>query len=109
MSDGKSALGLSPNAAAALAYVFGFISGLIIFILEKDNRYVRLHAMQSVILSVVFLVTGVIAGFIPFLGPVLGIIISIVSLICWVIGIVKAAQGEYYRFPVVGEYAERQI
>lgn len=109
MSDEKSALGLSPSLTAALAYVLGFISGLIIFVLEKENRFVRFHAMQSILLSVSFFVLGIIAGCIPVIGPAVSIIVSLASLVCWLIGIVKAAQGEYFKFPWVGDYAEKQI
>ena len=47
---GKSSLGLDPNVAALLSYLGGFVSGIIIFVLEKDNKFVRFHAMQSLIL-----------------------------------------------------------
>ncbi|MHB9095292.1 MAG: DUF4870 domain-containing protein [Eubacteriales bacterium] len=109
MGDEKSSLGLSPNVAAALAYVFGFVSGIIVFILENDNKFVRFHSMQSIILSVAFFVLAVIVGFIPVTGPLLGILVSIASLICWLIGIIKAARGEFFKFPVIGDFAEKQI
>ena len=48
VQTGKSSTGLDENIAALLAYVFGWISGLILFLMEKDSRLVRFHAMQYV-------------------------------------------------------------
>jgi len=53
---GKSSTGLEENVAALLSYVFGWISGLIFFLMEKDSRLVRFHAMQSILLNVTFIV-----------------------------------------------------
>jgi len=47
----KSSTGLDENIAALLSYVFGWVSGLIFFLIEKDSRLVRFHAMQSILLS----------------------------------------------------------
>ena len=48
----KSSTGLDENIAALLSYVFGWISGLIFFLIEKDSRLVRFHAMQSLLFNV---------------------------------------------------------
>ena len=47
----KSSTGLDENLAALLSYVAGWITGLVFFLIEKDSRLVRFHAMQSLILS----------------------------------------------------------
>jgi len=109
MSEGKTSLGLTPNLTAALAYVFGFVSGIIVFIIEKENRFVRFHAMQSMLLSLVIFVFNIVVSFIPVLGPFLGIIVFVIGLVCWVTALIKAAKGEYYRLPFIGDYAIRQI
>lgn len=109
MSEEKTSLGLTPNLTAALAYVLGFISGIIVFVLEKENRYVRFHSMQSMILSVAIFVLNIVVGFIPIVGPLLAMIVCIIGIICWLIALIKAAQGQYYKLPVIGEYAEKQI
>ena len=52
MADlGKSSTGIQPNVAALLAYLVGFVSGLVFFLIEKENKFVRFHAMQSIGLS----------------------------------------------------------
>src|SRR5436190_1343454 len=45
---------LSPNAAVAIAYIFSWVGGLIILSMEKQNQFVRFHAMQSILLGAAF-------------------------------------------------------
>src|SRR6185503_10291553 len=54
----KSSTGLDENVAALLSYIAGWVSGLIFFLIEKDSRLVRFHAMQSILLNAVALVVG---------------------------------------------------
>src|SRR5829696_8915735 len=49
---GKSSTGLDENVAALLSYILGWVSGLVFFLIEKDSRLVRFHAMQSLLLNV---------------------------------------------------------
>ena len=49
----KSSTGLDENIAALLSYILGWVSGLIFFLIEKDSKFVRFHAMQSILFNVV--------------------------------------------------------
>lgn len=109
MNEEKTSLGLTPSLTAALAYVLGFVSGIIVFILEKENRFVRFHAMQSMLLSAAFFVVNIVVSFIPVAGPILGLLVCLIGIICWLIVLIKAAQGQYYKLPFIGDYAEKQI
>lgn len=91
--------GLKPNTAAALSYLFGFISGILFFMLSKD-KYVRFHALQSTIMSVAFLALSLI---IMPLSPV----ISIASLVITIVMIFKSYKGEKYKLPIIGDIAEK--
>src|SRR5215208_7905053 len=71
VSVGKSSTGLDENIAALLSYVFGWISGLIFFLIEKESRLVRFHAMQSLLLNVA--------------GAIIGIALWFLSLISWIV------------------------
>ena len=51
---------------------------------------------------------SVVAGFVPVVGGLLAVLVSPVSLIVWVLMMVKAYQGERYKLPVVGDWAEQQ-
>src|SRR5437868_12324486 len=58
MDTGKSALGLDGNLAAALGYPIGIIA-IISLIMEKENRFVKFHALQSILLHVAFIVVAI--------------------------------------------------
>ena len=122
----KSSTGLDENLAALLSYVVGWISGLVFFLIEKDSRLVRFHAMQSILLNVVAAVLGIgiwiLAAFtglvVSYFSGILGFLLSIVlGLIGFVVGIgilvgvviclIKAYQGQYFKLPVVGNMAEK--
>ena len=122
----KSSTGLDENVAALLSYVFGWVSGLIFFLIEKDSRLVRFHAMQSILLNVLFGVIGFVLWIIIFIlllivhqiSDALGAIISILAtlvwvvfligiLIAWIMCLIKAFQGTYFKLPVIGNFAEK--
>src|SRR6266705_859993 len=72
-ASGPTSMGMQPNVAAGLSYVLGWITGLVFFLMEKQNRFVRFHAMQSILffggLSVLGIVLRIIIGIdIPFLS-----------------------------------------
>lgn len=104
---GKCSIGMQPNLAALLSYVLGFITGIIFFVIEKENKFVRFHAMQSIIVFGALFVVQIILGFIPFIGWILIPLVWIAGFILWVILLVKAYQGEYYKLPVAGDMAEK--
>jgi uncharacterized membrane protein len=100
---------MSENVAALIAYLFGWLSGLIIFLLEKESRFVRFHALQSLIFfGAMSLILGVL-GRIPVIGWVFAVVGGIATFGYWIIGMIKAYQGELFRFPVVGDIAAGQI
>ena len=103
---GKTSTGLQPNAAALLSYLAGFVTGIIFFVIEKDNKFVRFHAMQSLILFGGLFVVQMVLVFtivLIFLVPIL----NIVTLILWVVLMVKAYNGEKFKLPVIGDMAEK--
>jgi uncharacterized membrane protein len=107
--QGKCANGIQANLAALLSYLLGFISGIIFYVIEKDNKFVRFHAMQSIITFGALFVLNMILAFIPVIGWVLMPIINVAALVLWVILMIKAYQGENYKLPIVGDLAEKQI
>jgi len=106
---GKTSCGMQPNVAGLLSYLAGFVTGIIFFVIEKENKFVRFHAMQSTILFGFFFVLGIILPFIPILGWILLPIVWVLSFILWIILMIKAYQGEYFKLPVVGDMAEKQV
>lgn len=106
---------LEPNVAGLLCYVLGWITGLIFILIEKEDQFVRFHAVQSImvfggltILSIVLSVLEVI----PYIGVlfmVIQILVGIAAFILWVFLMIKAYQGSRYKLPFTGERAERYI
>lgn len=112
MEDNKSSLGLDQNIAAGLSYLFGWVTGLIIYLLEKDNKFVKFHALQSIITFLIInVVTVVLGGLakIPFIGVIFGIlsgIVGIIGVILYIFGIVFAFKNQIIKFPIIGEIAQ---
>ena len=101
--------GLSPNIAGLLCYVVGWITGIIFFVLEQKNKFVRFHAAQSIVAFGTITVAGVILGLIPVVGDAFSVIIGIIGFIVWIIMIVKASSGEWYKLPWAGDVAENMV
>ena len=113
-------VGILPETlAGALAY---FLLPAILFLLLEpynQNRFVRFHAFQGmavwlagVVITAVLRILGVMIFFIPWLGHLLvwllSMVVSLAFFMIWVVLIVKALQGECFRLPVLGDFAERQ-
>ncbi len=105
---GKTSTGIQANMAALLSYLVGFISGIVFLVIEKENKFVRFHAMQSTIASGAIFVLQIVLSYIPFLF-VLSPLVGLLGLALWIILMIKAYQGEMFKLPVIGEIAEKKI
>ena len=105
----KTSTGLEENVAGLLCYVLGWITGLVFILIEKENKFVRFHAMQSIIVFGALTVVRIVLGFIPFIGVILNIIIGILALVLWIVLMIKAYQGTKYKVPWAGDLAEKQV
>jgi uncharacterized membrane protein len=101
----KSSTGLEENVAGFFCYLLGFITGIIFLAVEKKSSFVKFHAMQSTITFLSLFIISIILGFIPIIG-LLVYPIWILSLILWLLLMVKALQGKRYSLPIVGKMAE---
>jgi uncharacterized membrane protein len=105
----KSSTGLEINLAALLTYLLGFITGIVFLIVEKESRFVRFHAMQSTIVFGALFVLNFVLGFIPVLGWIVSVLLFPVTVILWIILMIKAYQGEKFKLPIAGDMAEQQV
>src|SRR5271165_3549292 len=117
--------GLSENAAAALSYVLGWLTGIIFYLIDK-RPYVRFHAAQSIVtfgglhiirivLAMIFGVGWMFGGYHHHYGYgvggfgigvlVLGII-GLLTFVLWIVCIIKAASGSWFVLPVSGPIAQ---
>ena len=132
MDTGKSALGIDGNVAAALGYPIGIIA-IICLIMEKENRFVKFHALQSILLHVAAVVvmialwvisavllvggiaasaatnTGAIGGLASMLLGLIWFVFVIVYLLGLIFSAVKAYQGNLFKLPIIGNMAEKWI
>ncbi len=110
-SSTQCSTGLDQRICVLLAYLFGWLGGLIFFIVEKQNKVVRFHAMQSILLSAVYIVLMIaltILSFIPFLGIIFNLVNLLVSLGFLALIIVLIAfsfQGKQIKLPFIGDMA----
>ena len=106
----SSTTGLETNVASLLAYILGFVSGLIFLLIEKKDATVRWHAAQSFTFAISVIVLNIGLTFFKFL-PLIGFfirffvspILNIGFLIVWVILMIKAYQGKKLELPIVSQ------
>ena len=132
MDTGKSALGLEGNLAAALGYPIGIIA-IICLIMEKENRFVKFHALQSILLHVGFIVVAIAVWIIGVVllfagmaasmatnsgaaGGLVGMLFGLIWLVVIVAYIgglifaaVKSYGGAYFKLPVIGNIDRKSV
>jgi uncharacterized membrane protein len=103
----KTSSGLEDNVAALLCYVAGWVSGLIFFLIETENRFVRFHAVQSIIVFGTLNIIGIVFGWIPVFNMFIWPLVGGLAFVLWVVLMYKSYQGVMYKLPIVGELAEK--
>ena len=104
----KTSTGLNENVAGLLCYVLGWISGVVFIMIEPENKFVRFHAIQSIVTFGVLNVVGFILNWIPVIGGFVSWAISVLGFILWIVLMVKAYQGTKYKLPWAGDFAEKR-
>ncbi len=122
VSDSPKSTGLPSNIAAALACI-PLIGGIVFFILEKHDSFVRFYSMQSIILggawllfsiaasivALIFRSIPVIAGVLDFFWGIIVAIINIAFVVLWIIATVKAFTSARWEIPYIGPMARKQV
>ncbi len=103
----ETSSGLKENVAGVLCYVLGWITGIVFLIIEPNNKFVRFHAFQSILVFAAITVAYVILTWIPVIGVVFGVIIWVVGFILWIALMVLASQEKMYKLPWSGNLAEK--
>lgn len=105
----NSSTGLQSNLAGALTYVFGFITGIIFILIEKEDQFVRFHAVQSIILSLVLVILSTVLRYIPIINLISALLLGPISFVLWILLIYKAYKNEWFELPVIGQIAKDQV
>ena len=130
--SGKTTLGLDANLGAMLCYIGNFLccAGLVLAIVflvtEKENRFVKFHAVQSLFLAATQIGVGLVLGILGFLVAMvldmvhlslvgwllvlcLRFLLFLIFLVIWIIAGVKAYGGQEYKLPLIGEFAWKTV
>jgi uncharacterized membrane protein len=118
-SDMSSSTGLRPNTAAALAYLAGPFSGVLLLMAERTNRRVRFHAYQSLLalgglgLLAILLLAGAFLGLLvsPSAFTILYWLAFIAGagwLVLWAVSLVMVLTGRHWRLPLIAPIAARR-
>jgi uncharacterized membrane protein len=102
---------LKPNVAGMLCYPLSFITGILFLVLTPYNRdrFVRFHAWQSIFFSLAMVVLSFALGILPW--PIDWMSLHALRLLAlggtgW--SMYKAYQGERFKLPIIGDWAENQ-
>lgn len=115
-----SSTGLGANVAGLLAYVLGPLTGVLFLVIEKENRFVRFHAAQSIAvglaliaLSIAFSILSAVVAVVPILGWIVallaGLVFALLTFVLWIVLMLRAFRGREWEVPVVGRYARRYV
>ena len=113
-----SSTGLASNVAGALCYLLGLITGVVFLLIEKNDKFVRFHAAQSIAVSLVMIAASIalsilssVLAFIPVLGWLLALLLALVigvgSFVLWLLLMWKAFQGQEWEAPIAGQLARK--
>ena len=111
----KSVFGLSENVVSGLCYVGLFFTGIVFLVMERDNKTVRFHALQSTLWFLLLAITSWVVGFIiriPIIGWLLspvGMVISLLTGISWLFLMYMAFTGKKFKLPLIGDVVEAQV
>jgi uncharacterized membrane protein len=98
---------------SAIAYLGWWVTGIALLLIEKEDKDIRFHAMQSTVTFGAITLLYIVLGIIPILGWLIAVIISpgvmVVSFVLWLILMWKAYSGEKYKLPYFGNIAEKQL
>ena len=100
----KQTSSIPQGIAGLLAYFIPFFGGLFFLIIEKENRLIRFHAVQSILLWIVFIILAAIFSWIP----IINILLYLIILAVWIFAMYQALMERMYELPIIGEVSKRQ-
>ncbi len=108
---GKTSTGLNPNTAALFCYLLFWLSGFVLYFMES-NKFVKFHAMQSILafgaIHLALVMIGLLRALVEWnLLGLLSTLLLIGSLVLWIFMMLKASEGESYKLPIVSDIVEK--
>jgi uncharacterized membrane protein len=105
-SSTKSSTGLQTNVAGLLCYLGTWVTGIIFLIIEKEDKTVRFHALQSIVLFGFINVLMIVFSWIPFVNLFMMPILWIIWVVTWICMMIFTYQGRKIRIPVAANIAD---
>jgi len=111
-------MGMEENIAGLLSYLALLITGLIFYFGEKENKFVRFHALQSIIISIVIIIVQIILSIIGsllwlsaiwYIWNIISILVSLACLFLWIFLMFQAYSGKKFKLPLIGNFCEKQV
>ena len=108
-ATGETSLGINENMAGLLTYFALWATGIFFLLIEKENSFVRFHAMQSIVVFVPLTIVWIVADYVPIVGGFLAFVCGLTTFVLWLFLMFQAFQGRRYKLPYAGDYAESQL
>ncbi len=119
-TSSQKGTGLAPNIASLLCYICTPITGIIFILLEKEDKEVQFHAWQATTFGLGYIAvvisleifSAILGAIVSFIGVVVGLLVPLAGLIAfiiWIIALIKAYQGEHWKIPYIGDFAEKKV
>ncbi len=98
------------SLAAILCYSIGWLTGLLFLLFVRENRFVRFHALQSLIFFggvnlvdiALIRIGGLHIHYLSVFIVLFFMLLNFVAFVGWLVAIIQASRGQYYRLPFVG-------
>ncbi len=102
-------LGISENKVAALAYAGMWLTGILLLLIERENKFVRFHAMQSLLTFLPLSLFVLVVAWVPYAGWIIADFVGFPAIFLALLFIVMAYKGMKFKIPFVGNYAYKLI
>ena len=109
MNEKKCVFGMKENTAGVVAYAGVFCTGILFLVMERENKTVRFHALQSTLTFIALGLLSMVAGWIPFIGGLLSWAVGVVTFAAWLYLMYTAHKGIKFKAPVLGDVCEQQV
>ena len=105
----KTAKDIQPNLAGSLCYLLGWVTGIVFLIAARKNPFIRFHAVQSIVTFGLITLGAIIFAAIPLAGWMLAWVLLVLAAVPWILLMVKAGQGQWYKLPLTGNIVDKQL
>jgi uncharacterized membrane protein len=107
MSTNKATFGLSENVAGCLSYALQPITGIVFLVCERENRFVRFHALQSIVtfiaLYIINWLFNLLLGWVPIIGGLGSWLCGVITFALWIYLMYTTYNGGTFKVPIIGD------